>query len=189
MALRGLIQILYQSYEWESCNWLKDWTRGGSNRKAFLSCILPHHPSSIKSSIGWISFKFSFMIEVQELSHISKLFFQSPTGVYWYKAHHDITLNTLTSSSHLLLSPFFLARCKELHKHQQKSFSPCGTVLLNLFLFPTPHNSCYSREWLLSPKRSGCSPLKFSPFISLDKIPKFLSSHNTKGKYSFISFW
>lgn len=109
--------------------------RRGSNQKAFLSCILPHHPSSIKSSIGWVSFKFSFMIKVQVLSHISKLFFQYPTGASQYKVHHDITLNTLTSS-HLLLSPFFLARCKELHKHQQESFSPYGTVLLNLSFFP-----------------------------------------------------
>ena len=41
-----------------------------------------------------------------------------------------------------------------------------------LFLSPTPHNQycCYSREWLLFLEIFVCSPLRFSPFISLDKI-------------------
>ena len=50
-----------------------------------------------------------------------------------------------------------------------------------LFLSPAPHNQycCYSREWLLFLKIFVCSPLRFLPFISLNKILSNSSSHNT----------
>lgn len=82
-------------------------------------------------------------------------YFLSQKGVSWYKFHHDIALNTLTSSSHLLLNLFSFARGKELLKHQQESFSQCEIVLLNLSFFPqhpiistvaiAGSDSCFSR--------------------------------------------
>ena len=124
------------------------------------------------------------MIKAQVLSDIAKLFFQSPNGVSWYKFHHDIAWNTLTSSSHLLLNLFSFARGKELLKHQQESFSQCEIVLLNLSFFPqhpiistvaiAGSDSCFSRYlfavlWGFHPS----SPLTrcLSP-----------SSHNTKSE-------
>ena len=78
-------------------------------------------------------------------------------------------------SPHLLIFFWNVFPCKG----QGASYAPTGVIFTvwncpskPLFLSPTPHNQycCYSREWLLFLKILVCRPLRFSPFISLDKI-------------------
>ena len=76
-------------------------------------------------------------------------------------------------SPHLLI--FFWIRCKGQGTSEAPTrvfFTVWNCPSKPVFLSPAPHNQycCYSREWLLFLKIFVCSPLRFSPFISLDKM-------------------
>ena len=95
-------------------------------------------------------------------------------------------------SPHLLIFFWNVFPCKG----QGASYAPTGVIFTvwncpskPLFLSPTPHNQycCYSREWLLFLEIFVCSPLRFSPFISLDKILKsFFSQHKMQILFHII---
>ena len=123
-------------------------------------------------------------------------FFSVPDRSFFrYKVHHAVAWNSLTLSSHLLLSQFFLTRGKELLKHQQESFSHCGTVLLNLCFLPQHPTISWSSTAATAVRESRLARdlvailWGFQPSSPLTSFLTVLSSHNTKHEYSFISFW
>ena len=93
-------------------------------------------------------------------------------------------------SPHLLI--FFWIRCKGQGTSEAPTrvfFTVWNCPSKPVFLSPTPHNQycCYSREWLLFLKIFVCSPLRFSPFISLDKMLKsFFSQHKMRILFHII---